>query len=224
MINLKVKVRVAVLLVEVGGKFVKLNKIIFGVISVVLLSCGQNQKNNVRNQIQNIVSDFQNHTYYSFAPYFKAGMSTILIDSTKSLRLRCLDNTVKKEKLFGELNSEEVLNAKSTFDFCKKHEIFGIARYKKFSVIETNLWDSTYTQLIEANSNYNDPELALYAVKNLKTANYKYSIVVLDRGSELSEINQLKDLKLIYFQDGVYLYRSFKNWDINKFDLLKCNW
>lgn len=194
-----------------------------GIILVITISCSQEKKNTLKEEIKEIVSEFRHSEYHDFQPYFTANLATIIIDSTTAITMRCKDGRIKEESYFGKFTDDGIQIARKTFRFCKKHSIFSITNYPQFSIIETNLCDSTYAAIKRLNPNYIDPDAALYQVKNPYNAPYKYSIVILKRGSKLEEINQLEDKKLIPFQEGVYLYRSFINWDIDKFDLYECN-
>gem|GEM_PF-4049226 len=189
---------------------------------ITLLSCKQSKVKNNIEEINAIVSDFQSSEYYDFAPYFKANLVRIVIDSTKIITVKCKGANLVIEPMYGKINTKEIVFTKKTFEFCKQHSIYGITKYDKFSIIETNLWDSTYTQLIQANSNYHDSDIGFYHVKDPGKAHYKYSIVILKKECKLNEINILKDIHLIKLHDNIYLYRSFMNWDIENFNLFKC--
>ncbi|WP_430403089.1 hypothetical protein [Fluviicola sp.] len=197
--------------------------LLLGIILIMTISCSHEKKNTSKEEIRQIVSEFRHSEYYSFLPYFSANLATIIIDSTAAITMRCKDGRIKEEPYFGKCSDDEIQIARKTFRFCKKHTIFSIINYPQFSIIETNLWDSTYAEIKRSNPDYIDPDAALYDVKNPYEAPYKYSIVLLNKECKLKEINQLKDEKLIPFQDGVYLYRSFIHWDIDQFDLYKCN-
>lgn len=91
-------------------------------------------------------------------------------------------------------------------------------------MLTTNLWDSTYSQLLKLNPKYKIPRADFFDVKQPKSAHFKYSIIILNKGSELKDLNKFEDCELIYFQPGVYLYRSFVYWDVDEFCLFNNDW
>lgn len=203
---------------------VRIQILILIIIGIMISSCTREKKYKSEETLKKIVTEFKTSKYYSFEPYFRANLSTIVIDSTAAITIRCINNEIKEQQLFGKFNVDEIRIAKKTFNFCKKHNIYAINYYTQFSEIETNIYDSTFTEIKLLNPNYTDTDIAFYHVKDLEKAPYKFSVILLNKGVKIEEINSLKDKKLIPFERGVYLCRSFKNWDIDKFELLECRW
>lgn len=200
----------------------KFNIFICGILLIIFSSCNETKKNTSTRKLEAIASDFESSKYYDFASYFKANSSTIVIDSTKVLTVKCVEGELKLESMFGGINNDEMSIAKKTYAFCKRHEVYGVFQDEKYSIIETNVWDSSYTQLIAEDPDFSDSEIDLYQVKDLKNTPYKYSILILRPGYELDDIHEFKNVHLTQLDNNIYFYRSFKYWDIERFDMFEC--
>lgn len=170
--------------------------------SCLFASCQSENKQQIDAEIDAIIKEYNNNSFYEFQPYFSADIARILTDSRELLTVKCENGNLTKSVESGTFSDSELKQAMNTFNFCRKFEIYSITKYLEYDMIETSLKE----------------------ISNNRSEAKTINIVLIKKNRSIDSIRQFENEEYRLFKKNIYLLGTNKYKGYNTSGIYNCSW